>query len=145
MNEAHLACLPSLASQTHDLTTPPTMALPATHVPSLTPQEMEFLAEEDHLMIVPLFGMDSVRLLSVSCLASLGAYALPPGANTRSVGVIGCLRTVSTSTKDACTCVACCEPEGEAAVSYCPARLAQRRSVPTGLSSSIGLPHVRRV
>ena len=69
MNEAHLASVPSLVghgrNDHHPYSRPPTMALPATHVPSLTPQEMEFLAEEDHLSIVPLFGMDSVRLLSV--------------------------------------------------------------------------------
>lgn len=41
------------------------MALPKTLQPSLTPDELTFLAEEDAIDIVPLFSMTRVRLLSV--------------------------------------------------------------------------------
>jgi hypothetical protein len=42
------------------------MALPKVLQPSLTPDELTFLAEEDVIDIVPLFSMTRVRLLSVS-------------------------------------------------------------------------------
>ena len=42
------------------------MALPKTIQPSLTPDELTFLAEEELIDIVPLFSMTKVRLLSVS-------------------------------------------------------------------------------
>jgi GINS complex subunit 2 len=42
------------------------MALPRQLQPSLTPDELVFLAEEDVVDIVPLFSMTKVRLLSVS-------------------------------------------------------------------------------
>jgi GINS complex subunit 2 len=45
------------------------MALPKVLQPSLTPDELTFLAEEDVIDIVPLFSMTRVRLLSVSQLA----------------------------------------------------------------------------
>jgi GINS complex subunit 2 len=41
------------------------MALPKSLQPSLTPDELTFLAEEDMVDIVPLFSMTRVRLLSV--------------------------------------------------------------------------------
>jgi hypothetical protein len=44
----------------------PAMALPRQLQPSLTPDELAFLAEEDVVDIVPLFSMTKVRLLSVS-------------------------------------------------------------------------------
>lgn len=44
----------------------PIMALPRQLQPSLTPDELAFLAEEDVVDIVPLFSMTKVRLLSVS-------------------------------------------------------------------------------
>lgn len=44
----------------------PTMALPKTLVPSLTPDELTFLAEDEVIQIVPLFSMSKIRLLSVS-------------------------------------------------------------------------------
>ncbi|CED83349.1 Uncharacterized conserved protein [Phaffia rhodozyma] len=40
------------------------MALPRSHQISLTPHEIEFIAEETEIEIVPLFGMDPIRLLS---------------------------------------------------------------------------------
>jgi hypothetical protein len=43
-----------------------TMALPKTLQPSLTPDELTFLAEEEMIDIVPLFSMTPVRLMSVS-------------------------------------------------------------------------------
>jgi GINS complex subunit 2 len=42
------------------------MALPKPLQPTLTPDELSFLAEEDVIDIVPLFSMTRVRLLSVS-------------------------------------------------------------------------------
>lgn len=42
------------------------MALPKALEPSLSPDELTFLAEEDAIDIVPLFSMSRVRLLSVS-------------------------------------------------------------------------------
>lgn len=42
------------------------MALPETLHPALTPDELTFLAENDHINIVPLFSMTRVRLISVS-------------------------------------------------------------------------------
>ena len=42
------------------------MALPKGLAPTLTPDELTFLAEEDKVQIVPLFSMTKVRLLSVS-------------------------------------------------------------------------------
>lgn len=42
------------------------MALPKTLHPALTPDELTFLAENDHVHIVPLFSMTRVRLISVS-------------------------------------------------------------------------------
>lgn len=42
------------------------MALPKTLHPALTPDELTFLAEHDHINIVPLFSMTRVRLISVS-------------------------------------------------------------------------------
>lgn len=42
------------------------MALPKTLHPALTPDELAFLAEHDHISIVPLFSMTRVRLISVS-------------------------------------------------------------------------------
>ena len=49
------------------------MALPKALQPSLTPDELTFLAEEDVIDIVPLFSMTRVRLLSVifTCLSSV--------------------------------------------------------------------------
>ena len=44
------------------------MALPKTLQPSLTPDELTFLAEEDTIDIVPLFSMTRVRLMSVGFL-----------------------------------------------------------------------------
>jgi hypothetical protein len=41
------------------------MALPRTHQASLTPHELEFIAEEDTIDIVPLISMAPLRLLSV--------------------------------------------------------------------------------
>ncbi|EIW72626.1 hypothetical protein TREMEDRAFT_26914 [Tremella mesenterica DSM 1558] len=40
------------------------MALPKTLQPSLTPDELTFLAEEEEISIVPLFSMTRIRLLS---------------------------------------------------------------------------------
>ncbi|KIR30454.1 DNA replication complex GINS protein PSF2 [Cryptococcus deuterogattii 99/473] len=40
------------------------MALPKTLHPALTPDELTFLAENDHINIVPLFSMTRVRLIS---------------------------------------------------------------------------------
>jgi hypothetical protein len=42
------------------------MALPKTLEPSLTPDELTFLAEDEHIQVVPLFSMGKIRLLSVS-------------------------------------------------------------------------------
>lgn len=42
------------------------MALPKTLEPSLTPDELTFLAEDEQIQIVPLFSMGKIRLLSVS-------------------------------------------------------------------------------
>lgn len=42
------------------------MALPKTLEPSLTPDELTFLAEDESIQIVPLFSMSRIRLLSVS-------------------------------------------------------------------------------
>jgi hypothetical protein len=42
------------------------MALPKHLQPALTPDELTFLAEHDHIDIVPSFSMSRVRLLSVS-------------------------------------------------------------------------------
>lgn len=44
------------------------MALPKALQPSLTPDELTFLAEEEVIDIVPSFSMTRVRLLSVSSL-----------------------------------------------------------------------------
>lgn len=41
------------------------MALPKTLEPSLTPDELTFLAEDEMIQIVPLFSMSRIRLLSV--------------------------------------------------------------------------------
>ena len=52
------------------------MALPKVLQPSLTPDELTFLAEEDVIDIVPLFSMTRVRLLSVSRPSADGDRAM---------------------------------------------------------------------
>lgn len=42
------------------------MALPGFLAPSLTPQELAFLAEQEEIEIVPAFTMSPVRLIQVS-------------------------------------------------------------------------------
>lgn len=51
------------------------MALPKTLEPSLTPDELTFLAEEEQIQIVPLFSMGKIRLLSVSSFCPARAVA----------------------------------------------------------------------
>lgn len=52
------------------------MALPRALQPSLNPDELTFLAEEDLIDIVPLFSMTRVRLLSVSSITYMIARSI---------------------------------------------------------------------
>jgi hypothetical protein len=52
------------------------MALPKGLQPTLTPDELSFLSEEDVIDIVPLFSMTRVRLLSVSSFLG-SAFFIP--------------------------------------------------------------------
>ena len=63
------------------------MALPKTLEPSLTPDELTFLAEDEQIQIVPLFSMGKIRLLSVS---SSGHFVVTPAAASLALeGVLG--------------------------------------------------------
>lgn len=81
------------------------MSLPPTLQASTTPHELEFIAMEDTIEIVPLFSMDRIRLLSVSYdqtdLAILAHDALA-----------GCIWTVQTSSKGKNTSLDGCQPQG---------------------------------
>lgn len=63
-------CLPSSTFPTpplqHSQNCKNTMALPQSLEHALTPQELTFITEEEHIEIVPSFGMSKIRLVSVS-------------------------------------------------------------------------------
>jgi hypothetical protein len=117
------------------------MALPRTHQASLTPHELEYVAEEETIDIVPLISMDRLRLLSVrQCslpfrrvlaplsladLTELLIWDLP----SSSLGHVGYLRTLQASDTNQGAALDGRQPQGEAKVSHRPARLVGSRQV----------------
>ena len=80
------------------------MSLPSQLVPSLTPEELEFIAcSHETIEIIPLFNMDRIRLISVSTSARCLESITKLGCRYR----VGRVRAVPTAEKGLCTTMAC--------------------------------------
>jgi hypothetical protein len=75
------------------------MALPQSLEHALTPQELTFITEEEHIEIVPSFGMSKIRLVSVSSLPSFSyPWLVWYGSLIRCWVPVGRIRTIRTAT-----------------------------------------------